>query len=57
MKREHVMHDPKCVLAVLLKKPRWPEDLAGTAVFLASEDSAMMRGQVRVVDAGMIMLG
>jgi NAD(P)-dependent dehydrogenase (short-subunit alcohol dehydrogenase family) len=34
-----------------------PEDLTGTAVFLASADSDMMTGQVLVVDAGMIMLG
>ena len=34
-----------------------PEDLTGTAVFLASEDSDLMTGQVLVVDAGMIMLG
>jgi 3-oxoacyl-[acyl-carrier protein] reductase len=40
-----------------LKRALEPEDLAGTAVFLASEDSDMMTGQVLVVDAGMIMLG
>jgi NAD(P)-dependent dehydrogenase (short-subunit alcohol dehydrogenase family) len=34
-----------------------PQDLTGTAVFLASEDSDMMTGQVLVVDGGMIMLG
>lgn len=33
------------------------EDLTGTAVYLASEDSALMTGQVLVVDAGLIMLG
>ena len=34
---------------------RWgtPQDLAGTAVFLASEASAFMTGQVLVVDGGM----
>ena len=32
-----------------------PSDLAGTAVFLASEDSALMTGQVLIVDAGLIM--
>jgi 3-oxoacyl-[acyl-carrier protein] reductase len=32
-----------------------PSDLTGTAVFLASEDSAMMTGQVLVVDAGLVM--
>ena len=40
-----------------LKRALQPQDLAGTAVFLASEDSDMMTGQVLVVDGGMIMLG
>ena len=43
--------------ATALKKPLDPADLAGAAVFLASEDSALMTGQVLVVDAGLIMLG
>jgi 3-oxoacyl-[acyl-carrier protein] reductase len=34
-----------------------PDDLAGTAVHLASEDSRMMTGQVMVVDAGVVMHG
>jgi 3-oxoacyl-[acyl-carrier protein] reductase len=34
-----------------------PDDLAGTAVHLASEDSRMMTGQVLVVDAGVVMHG
>jgi 3-oxoacyl-[acyl-carrier protein] reductase len=34
-----------------------PEDLTGTAVFLASADSALMTGQTLVVDAGVWMLG
>ena len=29
-----------------------PRDLTGTAVFLASDDSALMTGQCMVVDAG-----
>lgn len=45
------------VMFTALKKPLQPDDLTGTAVFLASEDSDMMTGQVLVVDAGMIMLG
>lgn len=40
-----------------LRKPLQPEDLTGTAVFLASSDSDMMTGQVLVVDGGMVMLG
>jgi 3-oxoacyl-[acyl-carrier protein] reductase len=40
-----------------LRKPLEPEDLTGTAVFLASADSDLMTGQVLVVDGGMIMLG
>jgi len=40
-----------------LRKALQPEDLAGTAVFLASDDSDLMTGQVLVVDAGMVMLG
>jgi 3-oxoacyl-[acyl-carrier protein] reductase len=40
-----------------LRKPLQPEDLTGTAVFLASDDSDLMTGQVLVVDGGMVMLG
>jgi len=40
-----------------LKCALQPEDLTGTAVFLASEDSNLMTGQVLVVDGGMVMLG
>src|SRR4029453_5946656 len=40
-----------------LKRALQPQDLPGTAVFLALEDSDMMTGQVLVVDGGMIMLG
>jgi len=39
-----------------LKRDLQPADLAGTAVFLASDDSALMSGQTLVVDAGRIML-
>lgn len=45
------------VMMTALKKALEPEDLTGTAVFLASSDSDLMTGQVLVVDAGMIMLG
>jgi 3-oxoacyl-[acyl-carrier protein] reductase len=40
-----------------LRRPLEPDDLAGTAVFLASTDSDMMTGQTLVVDGGMVMLG
>jgi len=43
--------------ATALRRTLEPEDLAGTAVFLASDDSALMTGQVLVVDGGLIMLG
>ncbi len=45
------------VMFSALRKPLQPEDLAGTAVFLASADSDLMTGQVLVVDGGMVMLG
>jgi 3-oxoacyl-[acyl-carrier protein] reductase len=45
------------VMFSALRKPLQPEDLTGTAVFLASDDSDLMTGQVLVVDGGMIMLG
>ena len=45
------------VMYTALRKALQPEDLAGTAVFLASADSDLMTGQVLVVDAGMFMLG
>jgi NAD(P)-dependent dehydrogenase (short-subunit alcohol dehydrogenase family) len=40
-----------------LRRALQPEDLTGTAVYLASSDSDLMTGQVLVVDGGMIMLG
>jgi len=43
--------------ATALKRALEPDDLTGTAVFLASADSDLMTGQVLVVDGGMIMLG
>jgi 3-oxoacyl-[acyl-carrier protein] reductase len=44
-------------MMMAIKKPLDPDDLAGTAVFLASDDSKMITGQVIPVDGGMIMLG
>jgi len=40
-----------------IHRPLQPEDLTGTAVWLASDDSAMVTGQCIPVDGGMIMLG
>jgi 3-oxoacyl-[acyl-carrier protein] reductase len=40
-----------------LRQPIQPEDLCGPAVFLASDDSALITGQTLVVDAGQFMLG
>lgn len=40
-----------------IHRPLEPEDVTGTAVWLASDDSAMVTGQVIVVDGGWIMLG
>jgi NAD(P)-dependent dehydrogenase (short-subunit alcohol dehydrogenase family) len=40
-----------------IKRPLDPDDLAGTAVWLASDDAAMVTGQVINVDGGMVMLG
>src|SRR5437867_11785447 len=45
------------VMFSALRRALQPEDLTGTAVFLASADSDLMTGQVLVVDGGMIMLG
>jgi len=38
-----------------LRRPLEPDDLTGTAVFLASDDSDLMTGQVLVVDGGRTM--
>lgn len=38
-----------------LKRTLSPEDLTGTAVFFASDDSALVTGQVLCVDAGSVM--
>jgi 3-oxoacyl-[acyl-carrier protein] reductase len=40
-----------------IKRPLEAVDLAGAAVFLASDESAMITGQVLCVDGGLIMLG
>jgi 3-oxoacyl-[acyl-carrier protein] reductase len=40
-----------------LKRSLDATDLTGTAVYLASDDSALVTGQVLVVDGGLVMLG
>jgi NAD(P)-dependent dehydrogenase (short-subunit alcohol dehydrogenase family) len=40
-----------------VKKVGTPEDLVGTLLFLASDMSSWMSGQVLVVDGGAVMLG
>jgi len=44
-------------MMMAVKRPLEPEDLTGTAVWLASDDAAMVTGQVIPVDGGMVMLG
>lgn len=39
----------------ILKRPEYPEDLVGTAIYLASSDSDFMTGQAIVVDGGVIL--
>jgi NAD(P)-dependent dehydrogenase (short-subunit alcohol dehydrogenase family) len=36
-----------------LKRPGYPEDLVGTALYLASDDSAFVTGQMIVHDGGL----
>lgn len=43
--------------AAALGRTLEPADLVGTAIFLASDDSALMTGQTLSVDAGVAMLG
>src|SRR5262249_28205852 len=44
-------------MQMAIHRPLDPSDLTGTAVWLASEDSTFVTGQVFCVDGGMIMLG
>jgi meso-butanediol dehydrogenase/(S,S)-butanediol dehydrogenase/diacetyl reductase len=41
---------------ILVGRPAQPEDIAGTALFLASEDSDYMTGQVVMIDGGMVLV-
>jgi 3-oxoacyl-[acyl-carrier protein] reductase len=44
-------------MMMAIKQPLQPEDITGTAVWLASDDAKMVTGQCIPVDGGMIMLG
>jgi 3-oxoacyl-[acyl-carrier protein] reductase len=44
-------------MMMAIKHPLEPDDLTGTAVWLASDDAKMVTGQVIAVDGGMVMLG
>ena len=44
-------------MMMAIKRPLEPDDLTGTAVWLASDDAKMVTGQCIPVDGGMIMLG
>ena len=37
-----------------LKREAFPDDVEGTVVFLASDDSAFMTGQTLIVDGGSV---
>jgi meso-butanediol dehydrogenase/(S,S)-butanediol dehydrogenase/diacetyl reductase len=41
---------------ILLGRPGQPEEIAGTALFLASSDSDYITGQIMAVDGGMILV-
>ena len=36
-----------------IKKPTYPEDLVGTAIYLASDDSKLITGQLIIHDGGL----
>ena len=40
---------------ILLKRYSYPEDIVGTAAFLASSDSDYMTGQILMIDGGMVI--
>ena len=46
--REHVMRQ------ITFRRIGVPKDIVGTAVFLASDDSAYMTGQTIIVDGGVV---
>ena len=42
--------------SILLGRPALPEDIAGTALYLASADSDYMTGQIMMIDGGMVLV-
>lgn len=52
VKRRGPNADVRSVAARSIKRSQVPQDLAGTVVFLSSEDSAFITGQLIVVDGG-----
>ena len=53
---EHFL-DMMVQFQMAIHRPLQPDDLTGTALWLVSDDSAMVTGQVIPVDGGMVMLG
>jgi meso-butanediol dehydrogenase/(S,S)-butanediol dehydrogenase/diacetyl reductase len=41
---------------ILRGRPAIPEDVVGTALFLASPDSDYMTGQIVMIDGGMVLV-
>jgi meso-butanediol dehydrogenase/(S,S)-butanediol dehydrogenase/diacetyl reductase len=41
---------------ILRGRPAGPEDVVGTALFLASSDSDYMTGQIVMIDGGMVLV-
>ena len=50
-KRKETFKNIRCI-----RRDEFPEDLAGAAIFLASEDSDFVTGITIPVDGGMVML-
>ena len=40
---------------ILMKRYSYPEDVVGTAAFLASPESDYMTGQILMIDGGMVL--
>ena len=56
MPGRNVDGDKALVAMRSIRREQYPEDLAGTALYLATEDSDMLSGQTIVVDGGDFML-